>query len=125
MCHDALADDGTMFLDVPSASYFESVVETTAIDHSPYAGFWSSEEHFVVKATHRYDDEFVSLDKYTIVEPNRTREIYNWLQSFSPESLERELAEVGLDIVELLGDVAGAAYDPAATQFAVIAHRVG
>jgi len=120
MCREALTDGGAMFLDVPSIGYFESVVESTSIDHSEYPGFWSPGEHFVVKATHRYDSEFVSLDKYTIIEPNRTREIYNWLQSFSPESLERELTAAGLEVVELLGDVAGAPYDSDAIEFAAV-----
>ncbi len=123
MCRTALADGGAMFLDVPSVNYFESVVEATAIDHSPYAGFWSPEVHFVVKATHRYEEERVTLDKYTIIEPNRTREIYNWLQSFTPDSLERELAEAGLETIELLGDAAGAPHDPEASQFATVVRR--
>lgn len=123
MCRNALADGGSMFLDVPSADYFESVVEATSIELSEYAGFWSPEEHFLVKATHRYEEERVSLDKYTIVERNRTREIYNWLQSFTPESLERELAEAGLEVVELLGDVAGGPHDPDANQFAAVVRR--
>lgn len=122
-CRRALADGGAMLLDVPSEKYFESVVESVNLEHSPYAGFWSPEEHFLIKATHRYDEEMVSLDKYTLVEPTRTREIYNWLQSFTPESLEGEFAEAGLETVERLGDVAGAPCDEDAIQFAVVAAR--
>ncbi len=120
-CPDALSPDGAMVLDVPSYNYFASVVEGTSIEHSEYVGFWSPEEHFVIKATHAYESEHVSLDKYTLVEPNRTRQIYNWLQTFTPESLERELNEAGLEVVELLGDVAGAPHAPDSIQFAVIA----
>ena len=122
-CRSALADGGAMLLDVPSAGHFASVVEAVALDHSPYAGFWSPKEHFVIKATHRYEPELVSLDKYTVIEPSRTREIYNWLQSFTPGSLERELAEAGLETAELLGDVAGESYDPSSDQFAVVVRR--
>jgi len=120
MCRDALAEGGAMFLDVPSTNYFASVVEGTSIEHSEYAGFWSPEEHLLIKATHAYESEHVSLDKYTLVEPTRTREIYNWLQSFSPASLEAELNNAGLEVVELRGDVAGAPYDPDSIQFSVI-----
>lgn len=35
----------------------------------------------------KYDDAKVVLDKYTIVEENRTCEVYNWLQYFDPERL--------------------------------------
>ena len=32
------------------------------------------------------------LDKYTIVERNQVRRIFNWLQCFTPAALEREFA---------------------------------
>ena len=61
------------------------------------------------------------LDKYTIVESNRTRQVFNWLQCFEPSELESEFNSCGLQVVELLGDVAGKDYDPSAEEFAVVA----
>ncbi|MEM1232432.1 MAG: class I SAM-dependent methyltransferase, partial [Pseudomonadota bacterium] len=62
----------------------------------------------------------VSLDKYTILDATGCREVYNWLQYFSPESLQQEVTAAGLQIAELYGDVAGGAYDPESPEFAVV-----
>jgi len=67
----------------------------------------------------------VVLDKYTIIEANRTRTIYNWLQYFSPEALEEEFAESGLVVERLFADVAGSRFDPEAKEFAVVAMKHG
>ncbi len=63
------------------------------------------------------------MDKYTIVEEARTRTIYNWLQYFSPESLEHELNGCGLDVEKRCADVAGSTYNPGHTEFAVLARK--
>ena len=63
------------------------------------------------------------LDKYTIVESTRSRTVYNWLQYFSPEVLQREFAECGLTIATLYSDVAGSPYDPSAAEFSVVARK--
>lgn len=61
------------------------------------------------------------LDKYTIIEPGRTRQVYNWLQYFSPENLEREFIEAGFRVKGFYADVAGTPYDRQSNEFAVIA----
>ena len=86
-------------------------------------GFWSAKPYFGFVASFKYDDEKVSLDKYTIVEEDRQRETYNWLQYFSPESLQKEVHNTGLQIDELLGDVAGKPYDTDSAEFAVVMKR--
>ena len=63
------------------------------------------------------------LDKYTIVEADRIRTVYNWLQYFTPEGLEREFAEGGLVIEALFSDVAGSPYQADGNEFAVVAKR--
>jgi hypothetical protein len=47
--------------------------------------------------------------------------IYSWLQYFDRETLRAEIESRGLVVEELLGDVAGAAYDPAGHEFAAVA----
>ena len=49
--------------------------------------------------------------------------IYNWLQHFDPTSLAAELRGAGLEVASVLGDVAGAPYDPDRPEFAVVARR--
>jgi SAM-dependent methyltransferase len=68
-------------------------------------------------------DSMVALEKFAIVEADRTRTIYNWVQHFSPESLAAELDHAGLEVETVLGDVAGRPYDPRSSEFAVIARR--
>jgi hypothetical protein len=65
----------------------------------------------------------VALDKFVVVEAERTRTFYNWIQCFSPESLGAELGRAGLEIDSLLGDVTGRPFDPQSSEFAVIARR--
>ena len=63
------------------------------------------------------------LDKYTIIEATRTRTIYNWLQYFSPEALEKEFVEGGFSIEKLYSDVAGSPFEQENVEFAVIAKK--
>ena len=60
------------------------------------------------------------LDKYTIIEPDNTRYVYNWLQYFSPDMLKIEFAENGFAVSEILSDVAGNKFNPNGSEFAVI-----
>jgi hypothetical protein len=71
--------------------------------------------------TFKYESEKVILDKHTVVEADRTRIVYNWLQHFSPEEIEKEFAERGFRIEEFLSDVAGTPYAPESSEFAVVA----
>ena len=64
------------------------------------------------------------LDKYTLIEAaTRTRFVYNWLQFFSPETLEREFVECGFTIEKFYSDVAGTAFGSQANEFAVVAKK--
>ena len=87
-------------------------------------GFWSPDEYVGFLNTFKYDELRLLLDKYTIVEPHRTRTFFNWLQCFTPLEIEREFADCGLRIDERWGDVAGGPYDADATEFAVVARSV-
>jgi len=73
--------------------------------------------------TFKYEEEKVVLDKYTLIEASRTRTVYNWLQYFSPEVLEKEFVECGFTVDRLYSDVAGSTFDPAMTEIAVVAKR--
>jgi len=62
----------------------------------------------------------VILDKYTIVEAKRTRTVYNWLQYFTPESLQSEFENAGFTQQEFYGNVAGAPFSESASEFAIV-----
>lgn len=119
-----LKPGGRVLLDVCSQAGFGRVEEAVRYEVCPEGGFWAPGAYYCFRHTFRYPAEQVSLDKYTIVERERTRTVYNWLQYFTPETLTEELQAAGLGVEELCGDVAGAPYDPQAGEFAVVAGAV-
>jgi cyclopropane fatty-acyl-phospholipid synthase-like methyltransferase len=118
-----LAAGGAVLLDVYSLAAFAGREERATCERDLLDGFWSPHRYYGFLNTFKYDEEKVVLDKYTIVEEARTRTVYNWLQHFSPETLEHELGGCGLDVEARFADVAGSTYDPVHTEFAVVARR--
>jgi len=115
-----LAEGGRILLDVYSPKMFDAREETASWGPGFMDGFWSSRDYFGFQNTFKYDDDRLLLDKYTIVERDGIHRIYNWLQCFTLQEITNECAGCGLTVVEELGDVAGAAYDPDAPEFAVV-----
>ena len=118
-----LKPGGSVLLDVYSLSAFEQREEIATYEVNQLNGFWSPNKYYGFVNTFKYDEEKVVLDKYTIVETERTRTVYNWLQYFAPENLEKEFIEAGFSIEGLYSDVAGTPYDRKSNEFAVIATR--
>jgi hypothetical protein len=114
---------GSVLLDVYSLKAFYQREETAMYEANLLNGFWSPNKYYGFLNTFKYEKEKVVLDKYTLIEADRTRTVYNWLQYFSPEVLEREFAECGFTIEKLYSDVAGTPYDPQAIEFAVVAKK--
>ena len=119
-----LKPSGSVLLDVYSLSAFEQKEEVATHEVNQLNGFWSPNKYYGFLNTFKYDEEKVALDKYTIIELDRTRMVYNWLQYFAPEDLEREFIEAGFSVKGLYSDVAGTPYDRNSSEFAVIANRV-
>jgi len=118
-----LADGGRVVLDVYSLLELSYKHEKIHFEKTAPNGFWANGPYYAFVSSFKYESEKVSLDKYTIVEEGRQREIYNWLQYFTPDSLRQEVSAAGLEIDELYGDVAGKAYDAEAPEFAVVLKR--
>lgn len=116
-----LKPGGSVLFDVYSLTAFDGRTETAVYEKNLLGGFWSPETYYGFLNVFKYDPEKVVLDKYSLIEKSRTRTVYNWLQYFSLEALERELAENGFRIGELLSDVAGTPFNSASNEFAVIA----
>ena len=121
--HRLLQPGGSVLLDVYSLSAFEQREETASYERNQLHGFWSSEEYYGFLNTFKYDQAKVVLDKYTIVEADRTSVVYNWLQYFSPLNLQKEFEEAGLAVQASYADVAGTPFDEMANEFAVAARR--
>jgi SAM-dependent methyltransferase len=124
MFYKYLDDDGYIFLDVVSLNGFDQREEVTSYEHLQLDGFWSAEDYYAFLNIYKYENEKVVLDKYTIIEEKRTREVYNWLQYYSLDSLKDEFEGNGFRIIERYSDVSGTPFIPDATQMAVVAEKI-
>jgi SAM-dependent methyltransferase len=118
-----LEPGGALLFDVDSMVRLASRTESVSCTPALAGGFWSADPYFEFHNSYTYLEDGAALDKFVIVEAERTRTFYNWIQCFSPESLGAELGRAGLQIDCLLGDVTGRPFDPQSPEFAVIARR--
>ena len=116
-----LKPDGSILLDAYLINAFHQKVESATYELSLLGGFWSPEKYYCFLNTFKYDDVKVTLDKYTIIEKNRTRKIFNWLQHYDKKSIASEFAESGLKIEKYLANVAGDEFNADGNEFAIIA----
>jgi SAM-dependent methyltransferase len=121
--HTCLMPGGCLLLDVYSLNAFEQREETEVYEANLQDGFWSPHDYQGFLNTFKYETEKVVLDKYTIIEADRTRTVYNWLQYFSPEELEKEFLECGFNVEGIYSDVAGSPFDSEGNEFAVIGRK--
>jgi 2-polyprenyl-3-methyl-5-hydroxy-6-metoxy-1,4-benzoquinol methylase len=121
--HSLLLPGGAVLLDVYSLNAFKQREEASTCEMNQLDGFWSAEKYYGFLNTFKYDDAKVVLDKYTIVEEQRTRTVYNWLQYFSSETLRDEFEKAGFELQEQYADVAGSPFDEAQGEFAVVAKK--
>jgi len=117
---ELLSEGGRIVLDVYSLVAFADKKEGSFYEKNQLNGFWSAEPYYGFVSSFKYEEEKVSLDKYTIIERARQREVYNWLQYFTPQSLEHEAHVAGLEVLAVSADVAGNEYDSSAAEFAVV-----
>ena len=122
--YGVLKSGGCVLLDVYSLEAFKERREQAVYEKNQLCGFWAANDYYGFLNTFKYEEEKVVLDKYTIIEEERTRTVYNWLQYFSPDDLKREFADCGFDIDAVYSDVAGAAFDPQSDEFAIVARRL-
>lgn len=118
-----LKPTGSVLLDVYSLAAFQQRAEASTYEANLLNGFWSPNKYYGFLNTFKYEKEKVVLDKYTIVESDRIKAVYNWLQYFAPADLEREFAECGFSISEFYSDVAGTPYNRHSNEFAIVATR--
>ncbi len=121
--HTILEPGGSVLLDVYSLAAFGQREETATYKANLLGGFWSPNKYYEFLNTFKYEEEKVVLDKYTLIEPSRTRTVYNWFQYFSPEALEREFLVCGFTVDELYSDVAGSPFDAETMEIAVVAKQ--
>ena len=118
-----LKPDGSILLDVYSLESFSQREEQSLYEVNLLNSFWSSEKYYGFLNTFKYNEQKVILDKHTIVEKNKIRTVYNWLQYFSKESLIAEFEVNNFKIENLYSDVAGSEFDSNSGEMAIIATK--
>lgn len=121
---ELLTDNGAVLLDVDSMVRFHNATEkSTEYRFSPTARFMSPVPHHMFTTEYKYEQEHVLLTKQTIIEEDRELEILHWVQCYSLQSLKKEFADNGLQIVESYSDVAGTPFKEGSSVIAVVARR--
>jgi len=115
---------GSVLLDVYSLNSFNQKEESATYELNQLNSFWSPGDYYCFVNTFKYEEEKVTLDKYTIIEESRTRTVYNWLQHFSTESLSSEFEENGFKIEGLYSDVAGTPFHSESPEIAISARKL-
>lgn len=118
-----LKPGGSVLLDVHSLNTFHSREEIATYEKNQLDGFWSADDYFGFLNIFKYAEEKITLDKYTLIEKDRTRVIYNWLQYFSRDTLGREFEAVGFTVEKFYSDVAGTPFSETSPDLAIIARK--
>ena len=118
-----LKPDGSVLLDVYTLEAYKKRDEQSIYEINLLIGFWSPEKYYGFHNVFKYEEEKVVLDKYTIIEKDRIRTVYNWLQYFSPESLKEEFEKWNFIVQSLYSDVCGSTYNSQSEEIAVILKR--
>ena len=119
-----LKPDGAVLLDAYTLNAFNKREEASTYGLNVQDHFWSSDDYYGFLNSFKYEEEKVILDKYTIIEKSRTRVVYNWLQYFSRESLQKEFEENGFGVEAFYSDVAGTPFDPESLEMAIEARKI-
>ena len=118
-----LKPGGAVLLDVHSINTFNSRDEVALYELNQLDSFWSPAKYYGFLNTFKYVEEKVTLDKYTIIEKERTRVVYNWLQYFNQDSLRKEFEENGFEAEAFYSDIAGATFSPESPDIAIVARK--
>lgn len=118
-----LKPGGHFVFDVFSRPQFGQVEEGFWCERRLMDGFWAEGDYFGFKVTHRYNEAWLALERYLIIEPARRREIFNWMQYFAPEEIEAELKAAGLDLAEIFDLSSGGKWIAKSAPFGVLARK--
>jgi hypothetical protein len=110
-------------IDVYSLAAYDQREVAAIYERNQLDGLWSASDYSTFVNIFKYDDAKVVLDKYTVVEENRTREVNNWLQYLDPERLEEAFRTADFEVEGRFGDVAGSPFSKEAPEFAIVARK--
>jgi 2-polyprenyl-3-methyl-5-hydroxy-6-metoxy-1,4-benzoquinol methylase len=121
--HAMLRPGGSFLFDVFSRPQFGQCAEEFVCERRLMNGFWAGGDYFGFKVTHLYPEQYLSLDRYLIVEPKRRREIFNWMQYFTPDEVEAELKTAGFETAAIFDLASGGKWIETAAPFGILARK--
>lgn len=98
---------GRLVMDVAGMGSLAAKQECTLIESGLMHGFWAEGDYVGIQRSFVYPDECLSVDRYVIVEPTETWQVFNWFQHFTPERLRAELVAAGLAVEQMFGGLKG------------------
>ncbi len=102
-----LKPGGRLVMDVAGMGSLAAKEQCTLIENRLMGGFWAEGDYVGVQRSFVYPEESLSVDRFVIVEPTETWQVFNWFQYFSPGSLEGELGSGGFAVDGMFGDLTG------------------
>jgi len=121
--HDLLEPGGHFVLDLNGPGAFDAVDDHVEIQERLMGGFFAPGDYVGIHKTDVYEDEWLSLDRFLVIEPTATWQLFNWAQYYAPESAAAELAEGGFMIEAMTGGLDGAPLQPDSAVIGVIAGK--
>ncbi len=115
---------GRVVLDVAGMGSLASKQECTFIEDNLMNGFWAEGDYVGIQRSLVYPHDCLSLDRYVIVEPAETWQVFNWFQYFTPDSLQKELESAGFAVDSMYGGLRGEPLQTDGDFIGVIATRM-
>ncbi|MBF0194016.1 MAG: class I SAM-dependent methyltransferase [Magnetococcales bacterium] len=120
--HNMLNPGGKIVIDVAGIGSLKQKQEQTILEDKLMGGFWASGEYVGLQRSYLYKSEHLALDRYLIVEPNESWQIFNWFQHFTPDRLIKELNLSGFEVATMVGSLSGEPLQSESEFIGVIAH---
>ncbi|MFC1777431.1 class I SAM-dependent methyltransferase [Pseudomonadota bacterium] len=102
-----LKPGGRLVMDVAGMGSLANKEECTLIESNLMNGFWAEGDYVGIQRSFVYPDECLSVDRYVIVEPAGTWQVFNWFQYFTPADLQKELGSAGFAVEQMFGGLRG------------------
>ena len=118
-----LCAGGHLAIDVAGVAALKHKTETTLIEKQLMNGFWADGDYIGMQHSYIYPEILLSLDRYLIVEPGESWEIFNWFQHFTPLSIESELNQAGFEIEQMSESLTGEKLRPDSEVIGIIARK--
>lgn len=119
----SLLAGGHFILDCFAPSFFLPQEEGVIFAENLDGGLWAPTPYFGFKQTFVYEEETTVLDRYLIVERERSRWVHNWMQYMSPEVLTSELDHAGFAVEAPVDILTGDAWQPEQSVFCLLARK--